>query len=76
MLDPDILRRLEMSEDLDLLWKAYTRLLSTEFPGRGTTEGQQLLCNLRDRIAELLNTSSESIQIRAEHLAANLRHTL
>lgn len=29
---------------------AYEKLCSCEFPGRGTAEGQLLLCNLRDAI--------------------------
>ena len=53
---------LDKDEIGELLSRAYSVLNFTAFQGRGTPQGQQILSDLRDAIAEITQTSAQSVQ--------------
>ncbi len=58
---------------IDALRKAYVRLLMEQWHGRHTTEGQALLCLLRDTIAAATRQDEQVVQEGCEELAAIAR---
>lgn len=57
----------------DALIGAYEKLLEYDFPDRHTAAGQQLLCDLRDTIAEISGRDAEDVQYEHEAVAFNRR---
>ena len=58
-----------------LMYKAYTRLIASEFPGRDViADGQAVLCELRDAIATFYGCSPRDVQEAAEYDAAYLKN--
>ena len=62
-----------IGDQTDLLYRAYTRLVASEFPGKASSHGQTLLCAIRKQVAQTWGTSEEEVQSEAEYDAALLR---
>lgn len=60
-------------KSVDALQKAYVRLLMDHGPNRHTTEGQALLCLLRDTIAAATRQDVQTVQESCEEQAAIAR---
>ena len=58
----------------ELLFQAYYTLIASQFPGRDTTEGQLLLCHLREHIAEIRGIGEQEAQESAEWEAVALKN--
>lgn len=61
--------------DTRTLTRAYVALLATNFPGRTSLEGQQLLGDLRDAIADATHLPPQVVQETCETKATVLRTT-
>lgn len=68
----------DAQEVADGIREAYVLLLGMdhrkEWPARLTTEGQHVLCHLRDALADLTGRDIETVQVEAEEMAAHRKY--
>ena len=69
--DGELVRLVHQCDDLlTLCQQSYGVLVASRWDGRCTMEGQGLLCQLRNRIAELTGKTIQEVQEAAEEKAA------